>query len=162
MDSFGVAPESKIYFLLASGTKCRQVREIILDTSLDVYGDGMMGELKLHKKENNTSLRLLNWVNEYGELGGLRCTDDTPIYIIRDDELMFCKAKDIRVGDQIPLRYEFKRSISSKVTSNNIVSYKDEYIYCFENMSGLDTIIINDVVIKLEGKENDNSRMAAD
>ena len=115
-----------------------------------------------NRKENDTPLRLLNWVNEYGELGGLRCTDDTSIYIIRDDHLMFCKAKDIRVGDHIPLRYGFEISIDSKVLSNSIVPYADEYVYCLENISGSDTIIINDVVVELEGAKHDNSRMAAD
>lgn len=162
MNSFGVAPEAQIYFLESDGQKHGRIKDVINSSSLFVYGEGIMGEIKVHRKENDTPLRLLNWVNEYGELGGLRCTDDTSIYIIRDEHLMFCKAKDIRVGDHIPLRYGFEISIDSKVTSNSIVPYVDEYIYCFENISGSDTIIINDVVVELEGAKHDNSRMAAD
>lgn len=159
---FGISPESNIYYHIDNNTSKNQIKNLVRD-SLSIYGDGEMVNLSIYKKENKTPLRLINWINEYGEMGGLRCTDKTPIYIIRDDHLMFCEAKNILVGDNIPLRYNFEISLNSKVVSNSVVPYVDEYIFCFDNKRSVQsTIIVNDTVIKLEGIYEYDSRMAAD
>lgn len=157
---FGVSPESIIYYDMDNTMVKSRIKNVV-ENSLFILGEGETVDISIYKKENKTPLRLINWINEYGELGGLRCTDKTPIFIIRNDHLMFCEAKDILVGDHIPLRYNYEISIDSKVVSNSIVSYTDEFIFCFDNNRSVDSsIIVNDVVIKMEGVYENYSRMA--
>jgi len=80
--------------------------------------------------------------------------------------MVFCPVKDIRVGDTLPIRYKHEISISAKIMSNSSVSYIDRYVYSFENKDGLDSMIVNDVIIilKREGEQGYEkcSRMVAD
>lgn len=168
MDMFGISPESYVYILSDFDSDKEEYMQVqkILNSSPTVYGDGMTGEVKLIRRENNTPLRLLVWKNDYGEFGGLRCTDDTVIYIIRDGNMVFCPVKDIRVGDTLPVRYKHEISISAKIMSNSPVSYIDRYVYSFENKDGLDSMIVNDaiIILKREGEQGyeECSRMVAD
>ena len=161
MNNFGVAPESKVYYHLSDDEiRCERLNR--LNFPITVYGDGMTGDIRIHKRINDGLLYLINWENEYGELGGLRCTGDTVIYIIRDDKIIGCPVKDILVGDILPVRYKHETSISAKIIANSIVPYIDPEVYFLENITGMDTIIINDIIIKMEGIYEDNSRMVAD
>lgn len=160
MISFGVAPESKVYYQ-DPYDKVKPVRviDLINIPFLSLYGDGgEQNAIAILKKKNNTPLRLINWVNEDGELGGIRCTDYTLIYILRDDHLMFCKAKDIKVRDTIILRYKSEVSMKGEIASNTVVPYIDEFVYFIDGMGK--TVIVNDIIIKTGGTENDNRTMA--
>ena len=156
MISFGIAPESKVYYL-DPYDKVKPVRiiDLINIPFLSLYGDEQEyyyfkpNSCVILKKKNNTPLRLINWVNEDGELGGIRCTDYTLIYILRDNHLIFCKAKDIKVGDTIILRCELDVSMKGEITSNTVVPYIDEFVYFIDSIGK--NVIVNDIVIKTGG-----------